>query len=125
MCLKRACRDTLISTTSLLWIAVGAIMFTRFLAITGTTEAISDLATIWVGGQLSAVIFAMVIFLILGMFLDPLGILLLTLPIMLPIFRGLEMNLIWIGVLVVKFIEIGLLTPAGRNECLRHQKCCW
>ena len=50
------------------------------------------------------------------MFLDPLGILLLTLPIMLPIFRGLEMNLIWIGVLVVKFIEISLLTPpVGMN----------
>ena len=113
---KKSLQDTLISTTSLLWIAVGAIMFTRFLAITGTTAAISDLATIWVGGELSAVIFAMVIFLILGMFLDPLGILLLTLPIMLPIFRGLEMNLIWIGVLVVKFIEIGLLTPpVGMN----------
>jgi C4-dicarboxylate transporter DctM subunit len=113
---KRSLLDTLVSTTSLLWIAIGAIMFTRFLAITGTTEAISDLATIWVGGQLSAIIFAMVIFLILGMFLDPLGILLLTLPIMLPIFRGLEMNLIWIGVLVVKFIEISLLTPpVGMN----------
>jgi C4-dicarboxylate transporter, DctM subunit len=113
---KKSILDTLVSTTSLLWIAIGAIMFTRFLAITGTTEAIADLAVIWVGGELSAVFFAFIIFLILGMFLDPLGILLLTLPIMLPIFREFEMNLIWIGVLVVKFIEIGLLTPpVGMN----------
>jgi len=114
--LMKSLRSTLLSTTSLLWIAVGAIMFTRFLAITGTTDAISDLATIWVGGPLSAILVAAAIFLVLGMFLDPLGILLLTLPIVLPMFRELGMNLIWIGVLVVKFIEIGLLTPpVGMN----------
>jgi C4-dicarboxylate transporter DctM subunit len=108
--------DTLLSTTSLLWIAVGAIMFTRFLAITGTSGAISDIATVWVGSPLSAILVAAVIFLVLGMFLDPMGILLLTLPIVLPMFRELDMNLIWIGVLVVKFIEIGLLTPpVGMN----------
>ena len=112
----KSIRATLVSTTSILWIAVGAIMFTRFLAITGTTGAISDFASVWVSGPLSAIFIAAAIFLVLGMFLDPLGILLLTLPIVLPIFRELDMNLIWIGVLVVKFIEIGLLTPpVGMN----------
>lgn len=112
----KSLRSTLVSTASLLWIAVGAIMFTRFLAITGTADAISDLVGIWVSGPISALLIAAVIFLVLGMFLDPLGILLLALPIVLPMFRELGMNLIWIGVLVVKFIEIGLLTPpVGMN----------
>ena len=43
-------RPIFILIVSLLWIAISVIIFTRFLAITGTTEAISDLATIWVGG---------------------------------------------------------------------------
>jgi len=51
------------------------------------------------------------LYLVLGMFLDPIGILLITLPILLPAFDALEMNLIWMGVIIVKMIEIGLLTP--------------
>jgi TRAP-type mannitol/chloroaromatic compound transport system permease large subunit len=35
----------------------------------------------------------------------------LTLPVFLPVFDVMNVNLIWIGVLVVKLIEIGLLTP--------------
>jgi TRAP-type C4-dicarboxylate transport system permease large subunit len=52
-----------------------------------------------------------IIYLILGMFLDPLGVLLLTLPIVQPMFHALGLDPIWLGVIVVKYIEIGLLTP--------------
>ena len=47
----------------------------------------------------------------LGCFLDPLGVLLLTLPILLPIFDAAHINLVWIGIILVKYIEIGMLTP--------------
>jgi TRAP-type C4-dicarboxylate transport system permease large subunit len=71
------------------------------------------------GDQLSAlaldpillVIASSIIYLILGMFLDPLGLLLLTLPVLLPMFEALQLDLVWIGVLIVKYMEIGLLTP--------------
>jgi C4-dicarboxylate transporter DctM subunit len=54
---------------------------------------------------------ASVIYLILGMFLDPMGVLLLSLPVMQPMFAAVGADPIWVGVIVVKFIEIGLLTP--------------
>ena len=57
------------------------------------------------------VIAVSLIYLVLGMFLDPLGILLLTLPVLLPMFENLDLDLVWFGVLVVKYLEIGLLTP--------------
>ncbi len=57
------------------------------------------------------VIAASVIHVILGRFLDPLGPLLLTLPVLLPMVEALERDLVWIGVLVVKYLDIGLLTP--------------
>ena len=50
-------------------------------------------------------------YILLGMFLDPVGLMLVTLPILQPFVISLDINLIWFGVLVVKFIEIGLLTP--------------
>ncbi len=51
------------------------------------------------------------IYLFLGMFLDSIGLMLLTLPVLLPVFEGAGFNLIWVGVLVLKFLEVGLLTP--------------
>jgi TRAP-type C4-dicarboxylate transport system permease large subunit len=50
------------------------------------------------------------------MFLDALGLMLLTLPILLPMFEAAKLDLIWFGVLTIKFIEIGLITPpVGMN----------
>jgi C4-dicarboxylate transporter, DctM subunit len=45
------------------------------------------------------------------MFLEPLGLLLLTLPIVLPLVQHYDLNLIWFGILVIKFLEVGLMTP--------------
>ena len=52
-----------------------------------------------------------IIYIILGMFLDPLGMILLTIPVFVPMFAALKLDLVWFGVLVVKYIGIGLLTP--------------
>jgi len=51
------------------------------------------------------------IYLLLGMFIDSIGLLLLTLPLVLPLVQGAEMNLVWFGIIVIKLLEIGLLTP--------------
>ena len=49
--------------------------------------------------------------LILGMLLDPIGIMLLTIPILLPVLEAQSINLIWFGVLMAKFLEVGFITP--------------
>ena len=52
-----------------------------------------------------------IVYIVFGMFLDPLGIMLITIPIFVPMFEQLGMDLVWFGVIVVKYLEIGLLTP--------------
>ncbi|MCC6870737.1 MAG: TRAP transporter large permease subunit, partial [Burkholderiales bacterium] len=52
-----------------------------------------------------------VLYMILGMFLEPVGIMLLTIPILYPVLVSLDINLIWFGAILVKFLEIGMLTP--------------
>ena len=47
----------------------------------------------------------------LGLVLVVGGVLLLTLPILLPVFETANINLVWIGIILVKYIEIGMLTP--------------
>ena len=52
-----------------------------------------------------------VMYIFLGMFLDPIGIILLSLPLTLPIVESYGLSLIWFGVVVVKLLEVGLVTP--------------
>ena len=104
-------RDALRTTSSLFFLAIGAVMLTRFLAMAGIPGFIADLVSHLELGPISLVIALSIVYLILGMFLDPIGVMLLTLPVFLPAFDALDMNLIWVGVIVVKMIEIGLLTP--------------
>ena len=108
-------RDSLIeaisATARIFFVAVGAVMYTKFLALSGMPAFLGNVIGDWALDPILLVVAASILYLILGMFLDPLGLLLLTLPILLPMFEGLNLDLIWFGVLVVKFLEIGLLTP--------------
>ncbi|WP_127104154.1 TRAP transporter large permease [Pararhodobacter zhoushanensis] len=113
---KTSMIETLQTSSSLFIIGVGAAMFTRFLGLTGLSSYISN----WVSGaELSYVqlmISVVVIYLILGMFMEPFGAMMVTLPVLLPIFRAEGIDLIWFGVLLVKLLEIGMITPpVGMN----------
>lgn len=108
---RSAVMDTLQSTASIFAIAVGAALLTRMLALTGVPDYLAELAGLAKDQPYLLVIGVSVIYLILGCFLDPIGILLLTLPILLPMFEAAELDLIWMGVILVKYVEIGLITP--------------
>lgn len=103
--------DTLRSTGTIFYIAIGAILFSRFLTFAGVPQFMSQLADNFAYNPLLLLGVIACIYLVLGMFLDPMGLLLLTIPIFLPFFEAANLNLIWVGVLVVKFIEISLITP--------------
>ncbi len=109
--LRTSLLEALMSSSSLLIIGVGASMFTRFLGLTGVTGAISGLVS---GQELSyfqLMAVVVLLYLVLGMFMEPFGALLVTLPVLLPIFRAQGIDLIWFGVFVVKLLEIGMITP--------------
>ena len=109
-------RDAAKTTAAIFGIGLAAILFTRFLAFAGIQEIMVDTVAAYGVGPLEIILVAMVIYVILGMFLDPLGLMLLTLPIFIPIFDEAGVNMIWAGVLIVKFIEIGFITPpVGMN----------
>ncbi|MBB95475.1 MAG: C4-dicarboxylate ABC transporter [Rhodobacteraceae bacterium] len=103
--------DTLRSTGTIFYIAIGATLFSRFLTFAGVPQFMSGLADNFAYDPLLLLAMIGGIYLVLGMFLDPMGLLLLTIPIFLPFFEAADLNLIWVGVLTVKFIEISLITP--------------
>ena len=103
--------EAVTTTASLLFVAYGAVMFTKFLALSGLPVFLGNTIESWQLSPYMLILAASVIYLILGMFLDPMGVLLLSLPVMQPMFDAVGADPIWVGVIVVKFIEIGLLTP--------------
>ena len=109
--LKKTVIETTITTASLMIIAIGASMLTRFLALSGAGEVLSE-AILSVGSNPVLVIALIcLIYLILGMVLEPIGAMLLTLPIVLPVIEETGYSLLWFGVLLTKVLEIGMITP--------------
>jgi len=104
-------RETSIQTAQIFLIAAGAKMFVGFVALTGMAPLLVGFVDpsetpVWV------FLLALVgIYIILGMFLDPLGIMVLTLPFTVPMIDAYGLDLIWFGVVVIKLLEIGLITP--------------
>ncbi len=109
--IREALVKTAVSTTSIFIILIGSVFFTRFLALSRVpaefAEVILGVSTdpFWI------ILAVAVIFIVLGMFIDSIGLLLLTLPLILPLVDGAGLDLVWFGIIVVKLLEIGLVTP--------------
>ncbi len=112
---KEKCKAALLETTrttaSIFALVLGAKLFVGFVALTGVAGALTewatslDVAPVWILVCLS------LIYIVLGTFMDPIGMMLLTLPVVTPVISALGYDLVWFGVIMVKFLEIGLITP--------------
>ena len=99
------------ATARIFFVAIGAVIYTKFLALTGMSHFLTAMIGSWALDPVMLILMTSVIYIVFGMFLDPLGVLLLTLPVLLPMFEKIGVDSIWLGVLIVKYLEIGLLTP--------------
>ncbi|MBR3370380.1 MAG: TRAP transporter large permease subunit [Rhodobacteraceae bacterium] len=108
--------ETVITTGSLLIIGIGATMFTRFLGLSGVSNLISSFVSGSGMSLITVLLVIIIIYLILGTFMEPFGAMLVTLPIFLPLIDAQGLSLVWFGVLVVKLLEVGMITPpVGMN----------
>jgi tripartite ATP-independent transporter DctM subunit len=100
-----------LTTSTIFIIVIGGILFARFLTYTGLVGEISN----WMLGldlpRYYYLLGFVVLFLILGMFLDAIAIMVMTLPVMFPILVGVGYDPIWLGVISIKLAEISLITP--------------
>jgi tripartite ATP-independent transporter DctM subunit len=106
-----ASRSSVVTTATVILILIGAHMINPFLAL-------SHLPT-YVGGALVALdlpvlgilALMLLVYLVLGCFLEGFAMLVLTLPIFFPVVLELGIDPIWFGVLVVLTLEMGLISP--------------
>jgi tripartite ATP-independent transporter DctM subunit len=106
-----ALRESAYQTAAVFAIAISAKMLLSFVALTGVTSALLgwiEAADLSVFVVMAAIV---LLYIVLGTFLDPIGIILLTIPLTVPIVESYGMSLIWFGIVVIKLLEIGLITP--------------
>jgi tripartite ATP-independent transporter DctM subunit len=103
--------ETARTTAMIFAIVAGVLIYVHFLGFTGMPAAVADwivhlnLPT-WI-----VLIGILALYLVLGMFLDGIGMILLTVPIILPTIKLLGIHPVVFGVLVIRMVEIGLMTP--------------
>ena len=106
-----ALQETAANTAMLVGLIIAGSVFTLFLV---TTRVPQDL-TAWIVGldinRYVVLAIILLVLLVLGALLDGMSILLLTMPLTYPILMSLGFDGLWYGILAVKMIEIGLLTP--------------
>lgn len=98
-------------SVSVLFLIVAASLYSRMLALTGMPGAVTGGMTQLGLGPWGFLILYIAIVIALGCIIDSVSIMLIMLPIVLPIARAFNMDLIWFGVITVVAVEIGLLTP--------------
>jgi C4-dicarboxylate transporter, DctM subunit len=98
-------------TSVILFILVGGLIFGTMITLTRMPNTVSQ----WIVGlaipPLMIVVAIMVIYFILGCFMDSLSIMIITLPIVYPVIINLGFDPIWFGVLQVQNLEISTVTP--------------
>jgi tripartite ATP-independent transporter DctM subunit len=103
--------NAIIVSAGILLIAFSAFLFAYAVDSTGTTEAL----TRWVVGLNLDVkwfmFFLLVFYAILGCLVDSIGMIVLTVPLVLPILAEYKIDLIWFGVILVVVVELGQITP--------------
>ncbi|OXR48085.1 C4-dicarboxylate ABC transporter [Pusillimonas sp. T2] len=108
---KAAVVETLTATAAIFFIVIGAVLLAKFMTFSGLPDYISEIMASSGVNPLVVIAIVIGIYLVLGMFLDPMGVLFITLPVLIPVFREVQLDMVLMGVLIVKLIEIGLMTP--------------
>jgi C4-dicarboxylate transporter DctM subunit len=90
---------------------VAGYLLARFLAVTGTTEAMVDILIGMELGRIGFLVVLIGLYFVLGSMLDVFGMLVLTIPFVMPVARELGIDPIWFGVFVVVMAEVALVTP--------------
>ena len=99
-------------TTAMLFaILIGAMIFTNFINFTTMPADLRDFVLQFSPEPIMVVVVVMAIYVVLGMVMEELSIVLLTIPVFFPVITGLGFDPVGFGILIVTIVEIGMISP--------------
>jgi tripartite ATP-independent transporter DctM subunit len=109
--LVKSLRGTVAITGMILFIILGATTFSQILSFSGATDGIVSVILGQGFSELALVALMMLTLVLLGIFVDQVSMMLITLPVFMPIVARLGVDPIWFGVLFLICMQLGLLLP--------------
>ena len=103
--------NTVKVTTMIFTIVMGAMIFGYVMAILQMPQMVLEAFLRFQVSQMSFLFIMSGIYFVLGMFLDPVSVIMLTLPIIHPTLIRLDINLLWYAIVLVENMEVANLTP--------------
>jgi C4-dicarboxylate transporter, DctM subunit len=103
--------DSTRTTAMLFTILIGAMVFTSFVNFTSMPGDLRDFLLQFSPHPIMVVVVMMVIYVALGLVMEELSMVLLTIPVFFPVITGLGFDPVWFGILIVTIVEIGLISP--------------
>jgi tripartite ATP-independent transporter DctM subunit len=103
--------QTMGATATIFLIIIAAFVFIPFMSLTEIPAKMIALVTGLPIGEIGILIAIVAVYMVLGMFLESIAMLVLTLPVVIPIAVALNWDLIWFGIIVVILLEMGLISP--------------
>lgn len=113
---RLALSKTVQVSATILFIVYSAYLFSYAVGMVGLTDELADVLESWELTQLQLLLLIILVYTVLGMLMDSIGMMVITIPVLAPIMMAYGFDLLWFGVLVVILIELGQITPpAGLN----------
>ena len=106
-----ALQDAAFMSCIMFMILVGGLILSRMLVVTGVIDHLVVAITSVADTPLKFMILASILYILLGCFLDTTSMMVVTLPFLFPVVVALDIDPIWFGIVLVKLIEISVITP--------------
>jgi len=106
-----AASDAAIISVMIFILIIGAALLSQMFFVTGLRAVITEAIAGWEVAPWLVIVFFLAILTIMGMFIDVIGMLLISLPIMFPVVIELGLDPIWFGIIMIVSSEMALITP--------------
>jgi TRAP-type C4-dicarboxylate transport system permease large subunit len=103
--------ETVYTTAAIFFIVVGAFIFSRFIVLTQFPSELTKWAQMAGLTPFWVIMAVMMLYILLGTFLDEVSTILITVPVTLPLINSIGYDGIWFGIFVTVMCTIGLITP--------------
>ena len=109
--LRTSLRDTAVTTGVLFLIIIAGLLFSRMLLVNGFIPSLTEMVKDVGLTPVRFILITVVLFLVLGMFVDTISMMVMTIPLLYPIASAIGIDGIWFGVILVKLVEIAAISP--------------
>lgn len=111
----RAVADAAVGTVSsvgaIFFMLIGVEVLARMFTLTGLSDGFAEVVQGMNLNRVTFLLLMMVVYIILGTFMEPLPMMMLTIPILIPTLHALDISLLWYGVFAVFMAELSIITP--------------